>query len=197
MWTLTAVCIILTIGRYAIRYQVRQRLFPDDFAHLSALVWLIATISIVQAMFGPAKYVDDPSAPPPESQIAKFRRLQVWLSVSFYLSHWSVKFSFLLFYRQLFWVSERFMRCWWGVVAFVFVGFWVPMAGILTVCGSPENLYKSSGVLTSNSPTLANKTGECNKHRTYQQHARIYMASINVSTDLAGKSEIIKHCAIR
>src|SRR5437870_2462764 len=106
MWSLTAFTILLTAGRYIIRWQVRHKFFADDYAHLFALIWLIINSSISQAMFGPASYVvlAKPGVPPPASQVIKFRELQTPQSLSFFISHWSVKLSFLLFYRLLFWV---------------------------------------------------------------------------------------------
>lgn len=142
MWMLTAFTILLTVGRYAIRYQVRHKFFGDDYAHLFALVWLIISSGITQACFAPAEYVvkATPANPPPPEQIVKFRKLQTPLSLSFFISHWAVKLSFLLFYRLLFWVSKSFMRAWWCITLITLATFLVPIAGNITKCGSPRDI---------------------------------------------------------
>jgi hypothetical protein len=142
MWTLEALCIVLTAGRYFIRYKVRHRFYADDYTHLAALIWLTISNIFVQLMFPPARIVllGPPDVKPPEDQVDKFRKLQTVMSITFYVSQFCVKFSFLLFYKELFWVSERFMRAWWCVATFVFLGFWVIMAGSLTQCGPVQHI---------------------------------------------------------
>ncbi|KAF2727298.1 hypothetical protein EJ04DRAFT_505926 [Polyplosphaeria fusca] len=172
MWTLTAFTILLTAGRYFIRFQVRHKFFADDYAHLFALIWLIINSSISQAMFAPAEYVVKaaPHHPPPPDKVVAFRKLQTPLSISFFISHWAVKFSFLFFYRLLFWVSQKFMRAWWCIFALTAVTFIVPIAGNITKCGSPRDL---------NNPVA------CERHVSYQRKVHLYILGVNVATDLA------------
>jgi hypothetical protein len=93
-------------------------------------------------MFIPAKYVvfATKQHPPPPAQVMRFRQLQTPLTLSFMISHWSVKFSFLFFYRLLFWVSEPFMRAWWVITTITFITLFVPIAGNVTKCGSPKDI---------------------------------------------------------
>ncbi|KAH7399493.1 hypothetical protein BKA66DRAFT_565563 [Pyrenochaeta sp. MPI-SDFR-AT-0127] len=173
MWTLASLCILLTIGRYVIRYRVSLRFYKDDFAHLFALAWLIIFCSITQAMFAPThvmlRSVVLETAPPPET-ISEFCRLQTAQGATFYLLHWTVKLAFLLFYRELFWVSSSFIRAWWCVATFVFLGLGVALAGIMTQRGPINRM---------DDPTI------CATHNAYQQQARVYICVANVSTDLA------------
>lgn len=138
MWTLASLCIVLTIGRYAIRYRVSLRFYKDDLAHLCALGWLIVFCAITQAMFAPTHVMLRSqvlgTAPPPAT-ISEFCRLQTAQGATFYLLHWTVKLAFLLFYRELFWVSRTFIRAWWCVSTFVFLGLGVALAGIMTQRG--------------------------------------------------------------
>ncbi|KAL6711806.1 hypothetical protein ACN47E_002849 [Coniothyrium glycines] len=174
MWVLSGVCILLTAGRYMIRWKVSLRLQKDDVAHLFALVWLIIFCAVTQALFEPTKIMlqslEIPGAETPLDTISEFCRLQTAQGATFYLLHWTVKLAFLLFYRDLFWVSRNFIRAWWTVATFVLVGLVVALAGILTQRGPINRM---------DDPTV------CAQHNNYQQVARIYICVANVSTDLA------------
>lgn len=188
MWTLEALCIVLTVGRYYIRYKVRHRFYPDDYLHLAALIWLTISNAFVEAMFPPARILFDgpPGVKPPTSEVDKFRKLQTVMSITFYISQFCVKFSFLLFYRELFWVSQRFMRAWWVVATFVFLAFWAIMAGSLTQCGPVSHIVdacKFLSILTG--ITVSRNSASCAAHKQYQHDARIYMSVMNVTTDFA------------
>lgn len=138
MWVLAGLCILLTLGRYVIRYRVSLRFYKDDMAHLCALGWLIIFCSITQAMFGPTHTMLQSLAletPPPPATVSEFCRLQTAQGATFYFLHWTVKLAFLLFYRELFWVSRTFIRAWWCVAAFVLIGLGVALAGIMTQRG--------------------------------------------------------------
>lgn len=138
MWVLTGFCILLTLGRYIIRYKVSLRFYKDDLAHLVALGWLIVFSSITQAMFHPTMTMLQSlrsGTPAPPATVSEFCRLQTAQGATFYLLHWSVKFAFLLFYRELFWVSRTFIRAWWCVATFVLLGLSVALAGITTQRG--------------------------------------------------------------
>ncbi|KAL6718185.1 hypothetical protein ACLMJK_004273 [Lecanora helva] len=54
---------------------------------------------------------------------------------------WTVKATFLIFYRLLFEVSQGFVRVWWAAVAFTFASFWVCIGSTFTLCGSAGDLY--------------------------------------------------------
>jgi hypothetical protein len=135
MWSLASLCILLTLGRYVIRYRVSLNFKMDDIAHLCALGWLIVFASVTQAMFSPTKeLLTDPD--PPSNAVVAFGRLQTAQGSSYYLLHWTVKLAFLLLYRELFWISKQFIRAWWCVAAFVLIGFGIALAGILTQHGA-------------------------------------------------------------
>lgn len=152
MWSLTALATLLTAGRYAIRWKVRHRFYMDDYAHLNALVWLFIMTAIIQTMFPPATLVvlGPKNVPPPPAAFVEFRKLQTAMNIAFYISQWSVKFSFLFFYRELFWVSDRFRISWWIISVYVFLTFWAVFAGMLTLCGSAADISNTgtSRILT-------------------------------------------------
>lgn len=171
MWSLTAFATLLTIGRYAIRWKVRHRFYADDYAHLHALVWLYANTALIELMFPSATLVllGPKNRPPPPAAVMTFRKLQTAMNSSFYISQWSVKFAFLLFYRELFWISDRFRKGWWVTTTYVFLTFWVVFAGILTQCGSALDLYNPV---------------KCNQLKDHQYNTRIYITFMNLSSDL-------------
>ncbi len=138
MWTLAGLCLLLTVGRYAIRYKVSMRLYRDDFVHLCAFFWLIVFAALTQASFPATQAILESEVfhtPASSTTIVEFCRLQTAQGVSFYLLHWTVKIAFMLFYKELFWISRSFIRAWWCVLAFVLVGLAVALAGILTQRG--------------------------------------------------------------
>jgi hypothetical protein len=53
---------------------------------------------------------------------------------------WTVKATFLLFYRLLFEVSRTFMRLWWAAAALTFASSWVCIGSTFTFCGSAADL---------------------------------------------------------
>ena len=150
LWALTAIAIILTIGRYAVRQMLIGRFYSDDFTHLIALLALIGfAISTqcfvdleVQELEIEAGQVPEPRDSAKLALHAK--QYQVALSIFAWISLWFVKFTFLLFYRLLFNVSPIFMKAWWIVMVFVFVSFWIPIAGVLTACGPTSQVYNAS-----------------------------------------------------
>lgn len=143
MWVSTALNILLTVGRYHIRFVVHRHFYCDDFAHLVALITSIAASIITQVEFGPASELVSisPGTVPSKDAATKFIKQQVIRSIFAYTSLYAVKFSFLLFYKRLFWVSSGFRKGFWAVAVFSFVGFWVSIAGILTQCGPAKDVY--------------------------------------------------------
>lgn len=57
----------------------------------------------------------------------------------FWVAMYSVKFSFLMLYRTLFWISERFRKFWWAVLGFTMLCFWMSFFACFWVCGWPVN----------------------------------------------------------
>lgn len=150
MWTLTGLCVLLTVGRYIIRFKVSLRLYKDDLAHLCALGWLIIFGAVTQALFAPTNIMLQSlvlEVEPPPATISEFCRLQTAQGATFYFLHWTVKFAFLLFYRELFWVSRTFIRAWWCVAVFVLLGLCAALAGIMTQRGPIKRMDDPSEFL--------------------------------------------------
>ena len=72
MWTLTASAILLTGGRYAIRYTKCGRFYYDDLTHGMAMVCLIAFSAVGQEWLALARGVlDTPSGTPPMDSVTE------------------------------------------------------------------------------------------------------------------------------
>ena len=62
----------------------------------------------------------------------------------FFSCIWAVKMGFMVFYRNLFWVSKRFRVAWWAVLVFVLLAYLVCVVSALTQCG--KRVAASSGM---------------------------------------------------
>ena len=138
----------MTVGRYAIRHRRIGGLFYDDLAHAFALIFLIALVAVFTAMFPVLFLVDSfgrgETGPPSASKYLFFLKMQLAVSLLWWLCLYSVKFAFLFLFRTLFGVSRKFNRAWWGVVAFTILTFAICIAGELTACGNLKDLLEIS-----------------------------------------------------
>jgi len=70
-----------------------------------------------------------------------YLQLRLVVTLLVFMVLWSVKATFLIFYRLLFEVSRTFIRIWWAAVAVTFASFWVCIGSTFTICGSAGDLY--------------------------------------------------------
>lgn len=142
-WVFTGLAVLLTGGRYWIRYKIIKRISWEDAAHLMGLLLLIAQVSIISwaasSIYGNVNLeVGD------DVHFKADHSLFVRLNVAGVLLTWcclyAIKISFLLLYHHIFQISKTFIRAWWIVLAIVILTFWVLIAGSLTQCGSPQAL---------------------------------------------------------
>lgn len=75
-----------------------------------------------------------------KAQYLAILKVRVVVSVLFWVCLYSVKGSFLLLYRIIFVVSNRFRFLWWSSTVFTIATFWVCLAGELTTCGPAHKL---------------------------------------------------------
>ena len=146
-WALTGVAGGLTVGRYAIRVYNSRRFYWDDLVHLFALAVLIThgvtnelSLNSKAAIANAAKAKPKPSQAQLLGLYEHNQRLSTVNNCFLYLVFWLVKLSFLLFYRLLFQSSAKFKKVWWAVLAFTFLTFWVPIAGVLSTCAGADTV---------------------------------------------------------
>ena len=147
LWTFTTIAVVLSAGRFTIRYATASRFFWDDASHLLSVILLIAVAGTYTAGFPYsariARISSKQEAPPPLTDPFYHTYLQFRLVVTLlvFMVLWTVKATFLIFYRLLFEVSQTFVRVWWAAVGLIFASFWVCIGSTFTICGSARDLY--------------------------------------------------------
>lgn len=117
----------------------------DDFLHIFACLILIVYGAVYNASFPGAfnavAFVQGTRPDLTYHEWDRYFRFEVAVSLLFWIVIYAVKFSFLMFYRDLFQVSTAFMRFWWVVVAFTLVTFGACFISLFWGCGSPSKLF--------------------------------------------------------
>lgn len=144
-WTLTGVSIVLTIGRFIIRYRTRSALQWDDLTHGFALLALLVFMALYTRLFPLTVelllYSVGVGPMPSPAQLSKFFHLLVPTEIMFWVVLYAVKVTFLLLYREIFGVKKNFMRFWWAVMAYTIITFLIAFFTVFWSCGSPSQLY--------------------------------------------------------
>ncbi|KAL8920775.1 MAG: hypothetical protein Q9208_006105 [Pyrenodesmia sp. 3 TL-2023] len=147
LWTLTSLAILLSAGRFAIRYATAGRFHWDDASHLVSLLLLIGLAATYTSGFPYSVRIarinrKEEEAPPlTDPFYHTYLQLRLTVTLLVFMVLWSVKATFLIFYRLLFSVSRLFMLMWWAAVALTFATFWVCIGSTFTLCGSASDLY--------------------------------------------------------
>lgn len=179
LWTFTTIAILLSLGRFAIRYVTASRFYWDDASHLLSLLLLIALAGTYTAGFPYSARIariglKEEAAPPlTDPFYHTYLQLRIVVTLLVFMVLWTVKATFLIFYRLLFEVSLTFIRVWWAAVALTFASFWVCIGSTFTICGPASDLYNFEKC--SSPQTLYNIRA------TYK-----YWCALNVSSDLMG-----------
>ena len=136
-WTFTSIAIVLSVGRYYIRYRIAHTVDLSDISHAIALVFLIA-LTVQATMSAPLikkLYFPNSGDEPTAADVALILRYQLSFGLTYLIALYCVKFSFLFFYRLLFGVLQSFMQAWWAVTVFTFLTFWPCLVTNLANCG--------------------------------------------------------------
>lgn len=150
LWTFTTVAIVLSTGRFAIRYVIASRFYWDDASHLLSVVLLVALAGAYTVGFPHYARIarisrkQEPAPPLTDPFYHNYLQTRTVVTLLVIMVLWTVKATFLILYRLLFEVSRTFIRAWWAAVAFVFASFWVCIASTFTLCGSARDLYNFS-----------------------------------------------------
>ena len=201
-WIMTAAAMLLTFGRYLIRFRTQAKFFWDDAAHALALVTLIAVVSLFTAFFPQIYLLDDvargKARQPSASAYLPELKLRVAVSVCWWVSVYAVKTSFLLLYRMLFVVSKALNVMWWSITAFTMVTFWVCIAGELTTCGTSKNLLKEGRLMYSHyaEPEANRRQAHCESQAGLKEYitAIEYSGVVHVLSDLLSISLLSSFC---
>ena len=141
-WTLCSIAIVLTFGRFAIRWQKIQRLQWDDYLNGAALGCLIAFVATYQ-VYLPVQYeleldslglgTDVPS----DDQQVFILKVELANELLFWFTVYFVKASFLASYWIIFNVAPGFRKLWWGVTVYTVVTFLIIIPASAWQCGDP------------------------------------------------------------
>ncbi|KAL8703394.1 MAG: hypothetical protein Q9201_003423 [Fulgogasparrea decipioides] len=197
LWTLTAVAILLSVGRFAIRYATAARFYWDDASHLLSVLLLVGLASAYTTGFPYSARIAriglklEKAPPLTDPFYHKYLQLRLTVTLLVFMVLWSVKATFLIFYRLLFDVSRTFVRFWWAAVALTFATFWVCIGSTFTLCGSASDLYNFSTRLSSLSVKtfihlLTPSLEKCSSPKALHDIRATYKywCAMNVSTDL-------------
>ncbi|RFU31558.1 hypothetical protein B7463_g4771, partial [Scytalidium lignicola] len=140
-WIMSALAIIFTLLRLGVRSFYIKKLHVDDFLAIGAACSLLI-LAILNHYQRPVIYalVDASTGKPPPAPyntqlgfangIVYQAKLQFAFMLFFWTCLWTVKFSFLMFYRKLFVGIQGYMKWWWGVVVFCILTY---LASVLTL----------------------------------------------------------------
>lgn len=148
-WSMTALAIILSVLRYFIRSGSPKKFMWDDLTHLLALGTFVASVALYQTVFRDGYYIQGLQReliPLPSQELygdlyIRFQHRALAITILSFTTLWLVKATFLLFYRQIFWIDGPFRKGWWAVTFFIIVTYWATLAGVLIRCGSVENVF--------------------------------------------------------
>jgi len=131
---------LATVGRLTIRFRYQKRLFADDYALLFGCSSLIAAFTFTIVMFediyfdmflilGPGELVlQEVMAPDFVNHILTYQQLAFSTEVMCWVTIFTVKMSFLLFFRQLT-DQLRALLTYWTVTVGIVV-----LSGIFCIC---------------------------------------------------------------
>ncbi|KAG6988946.1 hypothetical protein G7Y79_00067g095610 [Physcia stellaris] len=146
-WSMTALAIVFSILRYWIRLFTPKKYMWDDLTHLLALGTSIATVALYQTLFRDG--LQRKLIPPPSQEVyvnlyVRVRHRSIAIALLTYTTLWLVKATFLLLYREIFWINKTFRKAWWAVTLFIIITYWATVgavAGVLVRCGSVKNNF--------------------------------------------------------
>ena len=145
MWTGVGLAVFFTLLRTVIRLHVSHRLSSDDLFVYFATVLVISMgvlyTLITGFMFDLALVSSGEMLPTPQfaERATFFLKAQFAIILLFWTSLWSVKYSFLMFYKKLF--TGLSLRWWWTVCVFTllaYIGCWITQ---LTSCEPISNYF--------------------------------------------------------
>ncbi|KAF2259079.1 hypothetical protein CC78DRAFT_586403 [Lojkania enalia] len=144
--------VLLTIGRFVIRWQKLGRLYWDDILNGVAAVLVVVYIISAFTTYVPYQFElrlwrlglrDDE---PDDTRAQIYNRFQLASVILFWTIIYIVKASFLALYWHLFEVSVRFRVAWWAVAVFIALSYAVTIGLFIWTneCeGLPARIYNT------------------------------------------------------
>lgn len=166
----------------------------DDLTHAIAVIILIPYQSIGTMIYPVSIQLEAYGAQTSVASIAAFERLFHLTFAGqflFWIILYAVKFTFLIFFRQIFGVNRVFMRWWWALFVYTWLAFIASFLTALWVCGDPSDLFvlgkhTDSMLFNVTADRLPEKCLAPHTSRMINNYAEVAF-SLNVSSDLASK----------
>ncbi|KAL8681678.1 MAG: hypothetical protein Q9186_002195 [Xanthomendoza sp. 1 TL-2023] len=123
IWLVVAIAILFALFRFTIRLYALNKLLWDDLAVAAALIFLLILAVMYRyatpIMFELVDVAEGKETPTRDflQRSSVFLKLQFVIIVIFWTEVWSVKASFLIFYRHLFAGLPELMLGWWLISA--------------------------------------------------------------------------------
>ena len=135
-WTCTSVALGFLVFRIFVRVKSFKRIYADDFFVMAAWIMILASSIIWQtqkdALYAQYELASGKATLTPQlvSQNQTLLRTQLSIIMMFYCSLWSVKLSFLLFFRRLQQGQNvKGQRIWWWCVMGFTIATWASCIG--------------------------------------------------------------------
>ncbi|KAI9756985.1 MAG: hypothetical protein M4579_003643 [Chaenotheca gracillima] len=148
IWIGAAVSTILSAARFWIRHTKLGRFFWDDAVHLFALLTLLTSAIIycwmVEDVYNVAMVVKGLGLLDAHFfavVMPRYFKYQFAIILLFWTTIWSVKISFLLFYRRFFDGLRKHLIAWWIVLIFTVGAFIGSCITFLTACGPTAQYF--------------------------------------------------------
>jgi hypothetical protein len=153
-WSMTAVAILLTIGRFVLHWSSSKRVRWDDTLNGVAALFLIAFFATWQVIVPPSYQAQlyemgESNIKGADVDPILERRLNLINGLLFWFCIYSAKASFLALYWSIFKVSTPFRVAWGLAVVYNVAGFVVTIVMRLIVCGRPSDVLNKGGLCYS------------------------------------------------
>ena len=150
MWTMNGLAIVLSIGRYVIRFKSSNALGLSDAFHLVSLLLLIAFSIVETKYFGFIVAVSFPTTgAPSNTDFIKWLKIIATTSFCWFVGIYCIKFSFLFFYRTLFKIDKTFRKVWWIIFTFLILFFGASVGAVFSWCDGKASEAFSPGMIPS------------------------------------------------
>ncbi|PWY87405.1 hypothetical protein BO70DRAFT_421019 [Aspergillus heteromorphus CBS 117.55] len=178
IWGATILSFLFISARTAARLCTFRRLWLDDAFAIIAWLMLLASAIIWQSQLYHLYLIfqlsDGTMSMTPDiiAQIAQLGRAEIFFLVFFYSSLWTIKASFLVFFRRLGGTDRRWITWFWCVVGFALAAYCVVVGDIQWTC-----------LVNIRAASMARCSTE--KAILYQYDTLIINLALDVLTDLA------------
>ncbi|KAF2745791.1 hypothetical protein M011DRAFT_121301 [Sporormia fimetaria CBS 119925] len=144
-WTSTSICVLLTIGRLAIRWRILHKLRTDDIFNAFAAILVIPFVVLCHLALpienrAHLYFLGQNNEPLTMAEIKFMNDMEVGQLLLFWLIIYSVKASVLALYWQIFAISDWFRLLWWGTTIYIAVSFGATFLSVFWRCGAPSNV---------------------------------------------------------